>query len=151
VTIGYFLNDGEQDPAQVCHFALLVDGTEAQPVSSDGVRFQYAARPGAQAILLSCERHLHYSQAAYDYFVGDMTVVMSVYTQTDLLVQDRDLPTPIPFDDHYLTVVGHTEGRWRLRDEWLKLPALVQRDISAAGVVSESDGGTGIATTCWMK
>ena len=158
VTVGYYLNDKEEDPSRHCQFLLLDRAGIIEPKVTTG-RWYWYPKPtsddvGAVRIFVKCDSHVALVHPRYPIFSGFATVVLTAYTKPALLRREDPTEFPIKFDDHYTVWADYSHARGGLKREWDGMPVSLRRKIGAVCCVtmSANEGDApAIQTETWYR
>jgi hypothetical protein len=148
--VGYYFNDRERSSAERCRFFILADSSIVQPVVRKGNTFSYVAQSGKQEVVFNCDGHFVMTPLDLDLFDGG-SIVLGVLTKLSRLNSDWSPEFPIPADRHGQLIGGYMEGRFALREEWLRLPNPVRMHAKTGYVILfQPTKGRHVGTQCYF-
>ena len=146
IQIVLFENDQEV-PTSKFTAMLFNGGNLLSPVSTESGIATYNRECEQQQLLINCKDHILYlPDLGTDLLKTGALIVVHRVTKKSLLEVERQIPTPLPFNDQYEKICLFFDSRFTLREYWLASPAIVRTDLKAITSVAVSPRTSGLVS-----
>ena len=139
IEVSVVVDDVEISDQEIFEFELFVGKERQVPISQQGRTFVFNRWAGDQCIFINYKNYLAFTEKpAYDVLKTGAVIVFQIFTNKSLLWSEKHIPTPLAFDENYDRICTRYEGRWFLRNFFLKMPEIVFKRINRLYILTIS-------------